>query len=129
MPQRIAVQCCSRGWVCCVPQSAAQSLLATSHPTDAHFSIAAKNAVIKSSGSSKRTSALHFKIGAKQRADVPFHLRLTLANTKSTIDDWHLNYRPRLVSTTMLRALGKTGLVDIKARVIGLHGYDEIQGF
>ena len=59
-------------------------------------------------------------------AQVPFHLRLTLPNTKTTGPDWHAQNGGRFVAAALLKAVRISKLIDVKPRVKRLHRNDEV---
>jgi len=57
---------------------------------------------------------------------MPFHLRLTLSDTKTTGPYWHSQNRGWFVVAALLKAVGISKLVDIKPCVKGLYRNDEV---
>src|SRR5215216_643347 len=69
---------------------------------------------------------LHLDIGPEDCPNRPFHLRLTLSDTKATVDHGHLDDRSPLVAAAMLQALRKARLVDGEAGIEGFDGDHQV---
>jgi hypothetical protein len=80
-----------------------------------------------SASTGSRRSYSQFNVRPCNGAQVPFHLRLTLPNTKTTGPDWHSQNRGRFVVAALLKAVRVSKLIDVKPCVKGLYRNDDVQ--